>query len=89
MDQRHGKVDFAFKLIDIALQPLHFIPRLDPDTCRSGNRIIKSKHAVQANHANLHAIFLNDGVGLIPKLFAAVLIKDIALHNREFRLAQL
>ena len=89
MDQRHGEIDFAFQLIDIALQPLHFIPRLDPDTCRSGNRIIKSKHAVQTDHANLHTIFFNNGVRLIPEHFAAVLVKDVALHDWKLRLAQL
>ena len=89
MDQRHSEIDFTFKLIDIALQPLHFIPRFNTDTCRSRNRIIKSKHAVQANHTNLHAIFFNNGVRLIPEHFAAVLIKDITLHDGEFRLTQL
>ncbi len=89
MDQRHSEIDFTFELINIALQPLHFIPRFNTDTCRSGNRIIKSKYAVQANHANLHTIFFNNGVRLIPEHFAAVLIKDITLHNGEFRLTQL
>ena len=87
VDECHGEINFAFKLIDIALQPLHFIPRLNANARRSGNRIIKSKHTVQTNHANLHTVFFNNGVRLIPEHFAAVLIKDVALHNGEIRLA--
>ena len=89
MDQCYGQIHFAFQLINIALQPLHFITRFNayPPCC--GNRIIKSKHAVQTNHANLHALFFDDGIRLIPEHFAAVLVKDIALNNREFCLAEL
>ena len=44
---------------------------------------------MQANHANFHAIFFDNGIGLIPERFIAVLIKNIALNNRECRLAKL
>ena len=44
---------------------------------------------MQANHADFYTLFFNNGVRLIPEHFAAVLIEDIALHNRECCLAQL
>ncbi|MNC29013.1 hypothetical protein D3C75_772460 [compost metagenome] len=89
VDQRHGQIHFVFQLINVVLQPLNLIPRVDPDAHRSGDRIVKGEHAVQADHANLHAILFDNRIRLIPERFGAVLIKNIALYDRKFRLAEL
>ncbi len=45
VDQRHGRIDFTFKFINVTLQPLNLIACLNARASRR-NRIIKSKDTV-------------------------------------------